>query len=409
MKYRGEIFQDLTGRCRPCANRRRGVPTRIELIELSSGGMLKRDPHNSRRAWVTCPDCPEPKEERYVLIPPERSKQFQDYTGRCPAHANLFRRELRRKKYAAEGHTTLLSGGTVRRDPDNPKYGWVTCPEGSSECEGERYVFVHFGKSLRNLTGVCRPCLGWRRRRTERDEHPSGALVRRDERDPSNSRRVVFICPNPKKQPGCLGKSYAWLKAFDDPDYCGLCENCQGNDPPNKIKKDLILKDGPDGTDGTQILYSQDEGQRVRVRYWQCGHTQPLTRQTIAVMLSRHRLGKRRWPPRCHQCFLNPDALAERIAAEKLAEMGVQAHPQNSNVQEKGDAQKIASSRKGGRERKLTDQKVLNEIDALGSRVSVSALARNFQCSRATINNWVHDKGYPDLASFVEARRGAGV
>jgi integrase len=62
-----------------------------------------------------------------------------------------------------------------------------------------------------------------------------------------------------------------------------------------------------------------------------------------------------------------------------------------------------------GRPRKFADRQAYQAIDKLGSRVSVSSLAKSLECSRPTVNDWAHDKGYSSLAELVTARRTQGV
>ena len=63
------------------------------------------------------------------------------------------------------------------------------------------------------------------------------------------------------------------------------------------------------------------------------------------------------------------------------------------------------STRKVGRPRKFTDEEAFKAIDQLGPRVSVSSLARTLECTRPTVNDWVHDQGYSTLPELVQARR----
>src|SRR5215213_4790030 len=74
----------------------------------------------------------------------------------------------------------LRSGGKLRRDPDNPRFGWVTCPD-CPEPEGggpkeERYTCIptYGSKKLADFAGRCRPCENRSRKtHTSKKQYPT--------------------------------------------------------------------------------------------------------------------------------------------------------------------------------------------------------------------------------------------
>jgi hypothetical protein len=86
---------------------------------------------------------------------------------------------------------------------------------------------------------------------------------------------------------------------------------------------------------------------------------------------------------------------AQRRAAPARKKPGVATRSQSGNG-------------KVGRRRKFTDEQAYEAIDALGSRLSVSQLAKSLNCARVTVNDWVEGQGHASLDELANARRAAG-
>jgi hypothetical protein len=153
----------------------------------------------------------------------------------------------------------------------------------------------------------------------------------------------------------------------------------------------------------------EDEQGQVEIEYEVCSLPNDkcvrwASKKRALEFLSWHRAGKKLFPA-CEKHVYDRPRLKEATTSRLQQQIEASAQSQNGNGQEKGEEIKIGSSGKVGRPRKFTDQQALDAMDTLDSRVSVSALARKLQCTRAPINDWVHDQGYPSLDKFVEARR----
>jgi len=212
--------------------------------------------------------------------------------------------------------------------------------------------------------------------------------LRWDDRDPENPYyRIGITCHS------CGKDSYTNKTNAQNPEWSGLCADCLGNRVlPQKRRK---LKGKYINPFGAEIDWdASHEPNRALVRcpnFSVCGGEE----QKIA-----NDGNKDLQPFYCRACLT-----AHRRAGIRAAWASLKGTA-SGNGQEKGSAgKKIGSSGKVGRPRKFTDQQALDAMDTLDSRVSVSALARKLQCTRAPINDWVHDQGYPSLDKFVEARR----
>lgn len=96
----------------------------------------------------------------------------------------------------------LSSGGKYQRDPDNPRRGWVMCPDCPDDAPNKvrrGYIPSEGSEAFRVFTGRCRACAALismsSRRRGSVEHHPTGATLLRDVRSPTNVGRVAFLCP----------------------------------------------------------------------------------------------------------------------------------------------------------------------------------------------------------------------
>jgi hypothetical protein len=377
-----------------------------QVIELPGGGKVRRDPIRQGYGGITCPDC---REERYMHLPVGR--KLIDSSGRCdgctrtrkrragvqrhPSGATLLfdkrhpqdvekvaflcrdccpscESEHYTRWYEAQRQTwsgrcedcrqkrrarveELSSGARVRRDPDNTTRGWVTCPD-CPEPKQERYLFIPSGANFEKFPGRCTGCSARRKRTlTGIVQHPSGATLLLDERDPADQRnRAAFECANAGQYPDCLAKSFGWLQLFKTPTWPGLCKHCMSNRPPlRKIADDLILMNGSGGTEGTRFLFSQEDDQEmVPVVYGGCGCTRRVLRQHI---IQQYRKGTY-WPKVCRECRNNPVRLIERLTHGARDKSFEQKTGNASKKQWGGDRRKVWTPDRSGEFLELYDE-----------------------------------------------------
>jgi hypothetical protein len=150
------------GRCTECRLRHR-----CRVIELPGGGKARRDPENSKFGWVVCPTCDEPK-ERYIDIPSDGSKEFENFTGGCLPCAHRRLRKLTHGQQHDSGAILLID----EPDPDNPKYrAAFICanPDQRPDCMGKSFGWLSRFHSSK-WKGLCKNCVFvWRHRRKNTD------------------------------------------------------------------------------------------------------------------------------------------------------------------------------------------------------------------------------------------------
>jgi hypothetical protein len=413
--------------------------TEQEWVELPHG-KYRRDPNNLQYGWVFCYDCAEPREARYVFVPFESRKAFSNFTGRCAACARSNKRKRSgidtreiitrrgtksivlnwdkrdptndskvsfrcwyceqehyawmtvaesldwdglnkacRRQYFLDGlldEVQLSGGAKYRRDPTNPKYGWVTCPVSGPGCEGERYV----SGVTNNITGRCKTCsYALRRKHTGVIAHPSGAHVLYDERDPGHRYRRAFICANPTNNPRCLGKSFAYTWDFRNPRWHGLCRECLSARPnPQKITANRTQENG------TEVFYSEEEGGQVPILYAECKHTRKVKRHYSVANFGRFAV-------RCRSCFYDPTALAERIAAEKIAAITFQS--QNNGEEKLSGKNKKKPGPEKGHNAKITEEKIREALKSLGRFAPQEELASKIGVDPRSLRDWHKTRG----------------
>lgn len=189
-----------------------------ELITLPRGGKLRRDPNRARHGWVTCPDCPEPKKERYVRVPAHGSAKLQTYSGRCTSCEN-------RRRWAIAKSTGEKWCERVDYYPARHKYPTKDIPIGDygsqalwSKYRGGRYVSVKCGECREEhpiiasvalkpgRTGVCKECyrkvLSSQKKYTHEQMLPKGTKVLWHTRAPGQRHKVGIECRGCFKETG---------------------------------------------------------------------------------------------------------------------------------------------------------------------------------------------------------------
>lgn len=290
----------------------------LEWNALPNGAKYRRDPDNPRYGWVLCPDC---AKERYRIISREGTVPFQHFTGRCSSCGCT--RGQQRRVDARRGRIVRLSdGGIARRDTEDPRYGWVACPDCPEPKKERRVIIPSNAERLQNFTGRChRHGVAHRKKLKGRLRHPSGAYFLFDKLDGIEDPNVcVWVeCPNPDKNLNCegeyIGWKYNWYRQ-KVPCLCGSCVSAPGRGHRSRLITDnLDLFDGPGGTSGTLILYAQgDEQGKIPVKYRLCGDIIRFPRDSIRSRLHAHKTGKQPWPSCCKPCSARPADVIERLA-----------------------------------------------------------------------------------------------
>lgn len=283
--------------------------------------------------------------------------------------------KLRRRKILAVKE--LRSGVPFRVDPKNPRRGWATCPMGGPSCEGERYLQFSVG-----ATGICKPCSSIAQRTlTGKVNHPTGALILYDKRDPTepkNHQRRMFLCANRSHNSDCLRKSAAWLVTMHGREWRGLCPAClRFEGSLRRIREDRTLPNG------TRILYSEeDERGMVPIEFSLCKHQRKELRRSVTG--HARRLGVA-----CRACFESPATLAKR-----LVEL------QKDVPQE--------SKKKTGRPAKITEATVKTAFNALGAAARQEEVAEHIGVTDRAFRDWLRaqDMSYRQCQQiFVETGR----
>jgi hypothetical protein len=223
----------------------------------------------------------------------------------------------------------LAGGGKVRRDPQNPLWGWQICPD----CEEpvERYVMLGSPGShhFQNLTGLCHKHGSQRAARKRsplkgKQKHASGAHFLFDDYDGIDEPNIKcwIVCPNPDGNSECLGRYQGWKYNWYREEASCLCENCltlpgRGH-RARQILKDRDLNDGPDYyKSGTKILYSlpRELYGMIAVRHWLCGHDIAFKERTLTQLLNQRKRGKYQFSPRCSRACteIAPDVLRAMV------------------------------------------------------------------------------------------------
>ncbi len=264
----------------------------------------------------------------------------------------------------------------IRRDPNDPQYGWVPCEIRGPGCKGERRLLIHSNLVLR-----CSPCAHYKRR-VSKDELPrSGAIPLRtepDPADPTNYTRRAFLCANPDQNPNCLIKDYGYVSYFRRPTWEGKCQACLAySGGYRKIKTDRVLANGT-----TIGLTQEDERGYVPVTFFLCRHVIWWERDR-AIQYSR-RLGKI-----CRACFVNPVALMERMAELK-------SQDDDSKQYDNNDEKKSP-----GRKATITEDKIIAALKVLGPYAPQEKLAEQLGVDPRSIRDWQKGHGL----SYLQLRQ----
>jgi hypothetical protein len=269
--------------------------------------MYRRAPHSTSGGWIICPDCEAP-EERYTWKLKEGSAVFNSLSGLCKGH-------YRRRKWLHRFRLIPLpSGGLAQRDPRNPRYGWVICPD--CEKPEERYIPIpHGGQDFERFTGRCRDCNALQSRTLTGvvPHHKTAKPINLNDRKGGD--KVKFECLNRGIKPGCLGESYSPIATlFSEPSQ-GLCEVCFAEWLRDSKKRsgDVTLIDWRDGRPRARatLHFSQQDGQDVPVTFSGCNDVGSYSRSAVIVRLNQHLRGDRVYADRCRDCFLDPTKIIE--------------------------------------------------------------------------------------------------
>jgi hypothetical protein len=150
----------------------RTAKARTDWLSLPSGvGSYQRDPHDSRKGVVRCPDCGREQERS---LPSEGAVQFQSVTGRCSVCAALNRSPLKGTLRHKSGATFLFD---EPRDPERPnERAAIICASfakgrGCLSREGRGYAYI-YNKDRPDWNGLCHLCVEvvnhqWRKKRVD--------------------------------------------------------------------------------------------------------------------------------------------------------------------------------------------------------------------------------------------------
>lgn len=328
------------------------------------------------------------------------------------------------------------------RHPSLVNRVWVRCSlRLSTRCRGERWRKVDAPLQV-IATGSdlpCGPCAAVADRgRTGIVRHVSRAWILYDERpDVSVAGRSFFICANAadwwaaaptdardrdaylRAHPGsvCLVKDVGVFKRYDSESWGGRCEGCNGlfENHPRTLKSDVALygwaetpsRDAPYVGLRAWIRYSKGNPKEVPVWFPLCGDEEQMQRASLKSLRSQHQTKRGEFPEACSECRHDAGRLAAKVLARSgSASGGYSLLEVHSDLRE----QRSGGSKNGrtGRPRKFTNEAAFKAIDALGSRVSVAALARKLGCSRPPVNDWVREQGYASLPELLRDRRSGG-
>lgn len=267
------------------------------------------------------------------------------------------------------------------------------------KCGGCRKIRRRRIKEPKEFTGLCISC-------GQREAKGSQTI-----REGANKGKIPFNCAN------CGREAFAWPHQHKSSKWKRLCPDCQkpnGGPPPwgwNAVNKDdeLPLTGAPAYLSQRKFPVPQNRG-TVNV---QCVFPVPGNTGGICGELTEFnfKVLRREWNNATGYCPSHEiSGRVSRREAYAIIE-GLKAQAQNGKGQKNGGGEKNettinpGSSKKAGRPRKFTDEQAFNAIDELGQRVSVSALARTLECTRPTVNDWVHDKGFSNLLELVQNRQ----
>lgn len=185
------------------------------------------------------------------------------------------------------------------------------------------------------------------------------------------------------------------------PTWKGRCRSCLpgvGKGLGNLIIEDVTVYDWPNQPGGSpgpavaEILFSQRVIEKgvpvskcgVPIKYLLCGHTRTLSRESAQVLISRHSVGRRRFPQYCRECFRNPYALLRVL---------------QGNVTGNGNGQKneIAKKKRPGPEKgfnaKITEEKVREAFSALGRYAPQEKVAEVIGVDARSLRDWHKARG----------------
>jgi hypothetical protein len=141
---------EWSGRCNECK-----LGERFKVIELPSGGTIRRDPQKSTHGWVTCPDG---KEERYINLPTREEIEFGKFTGLCSCHAAARKKKLTGTKQHRSGATILYDEPDLERPHLERSAFLCANPDNDPECLVKSYAWFN---QFHDPTwrGLCQNCL----------------------------------------------------------------------------------------------------------------------------------------------------------------------------------------------------------------------------------------------------------
>lgn len=226
------------------------------------------------------------------------------------------------------------SGSKYRRDADDPKFGWVICPDCSAPKERWRTIPKEGSEQFKNFTGLCQSCAARAHSPLAGEKpHKSGAIfyldrADRDPNDPNNKTR--FRCANYNgNNSQCLkDKSYCQIYEKDRPKWHGLCSACV-NSIAGRGRKwrlrtvDITVHDWPEEDEKqrrsiAEILYSDTNATNevVPIKFLLCGDVESWPRESLRTRLSAHMRKKERFPAACRYHRLHPIKLAQLLASK---------------------------------------------------------------------------------------------
>ena len=153
-------FERLTGRCRRHGNARgqlgRKDSRRGRVIGIAEGRTARHDEDDPRYVWVTCPDCPKPKERRVIL--PSNLERRRKFAGRCRDHGHESRRKLKGKQPHPSNAYFLFD--KLDDIKDNNVYVWIKCPnpDKNADCKDE-YIGYKANWYKADASCLCPNCI----------------------------------------------------------------------------------------------------------------------------------------------------------------------------------------------------------------------------------------------------------
>ena len=263
------------------------------------------------------------------------------------------------------------------------------------------------------------------------DAHPTGATVfwtweDRDPEDPAH--RVAILCSNKEKCVTPSVRAFINRKSVEDPNWSGRCSACVERDGIPQRRTDP----GEEVTlrSGSIIHWSERTSRKVPVT---CGHKlagkicgrkrKVSTSHTLAALVA---MREGRTPDFTGYCVGHvweevkvaraaafaglpaavggqPKSLTQQILIEQVEELQHKATSPSAPAGKRNGVE-----RKGGRPPKFRDADGLAAVSVLGSRLSISQIAKALGCSRPTIHDWVRRMGFSTLQELAEAHSGEG-